>query len=236
LQKGDPVTEGKNPTPSQSSPIQADVSPEGQVGTHLTSRRRLIKLGGVAAPVALTLTSRPVMAWHCNTTSAWGSAQINPNQSTTARNLHNQLVDETWTIANWKDNTTRAGLGMSWASLGNAFGVAIQTTNASGANYYKNLTAAWLFAAVGLPTGLAGTDKLWDKICDGSQWQKYMIVARMNTLLIANVKSCLTSSTHVDQLKLMATGTYSPSNLGGMVWNQAMIMQYLEHNWIVRAA
>ena len=63
-----------------------------------------------------------------------------------------------------------------------------------------------------------------------------MIVARMNTILIANVKSCLTSSTLVDQLKLMATGSYEPSNLGGVVWNQAMIMQYLEQNWIVRAA
>jgi hypothetical protein len=229
------VSEGKNPISSDSIPNQVVVSSEGQADQHLTSRRRLIKLGGVAAPVALTLTSRPVMAWHCNTTSAWGSAQINPNQSTTARNLHNQLVDETWTIANWKDNTTRAGLPMPWTSLGNARGVAIQTTNPSGANYYKNLTAAWLFSSVGLPTGVAGTDKLWDKICNGSQWQKYMIVARMNTILVANVKSCLTSSTHVDQLRLMSTGSYSPSNLGGVVWNQAMIMQYLEANYIVRA-
>jgi hypothetical protein len=61
-------------------------------------------------------------------------------------------------------------------------------------------------------------------------------VARMNTILVPNVKSCLTSSTYEDQLKLMATGTYSPSNLGGVVWNQTMIMQYLEQNWIVRAA
>ncbi len=230
------MTEGKKSIPSESSPVQAVVSPEGQADKCLTSRRRLIKLGGVAAPVALTLTSRPVMAWHCNTTSAWGSAQISPNQSTTARNANNQLVNETWTIANWKDNTTRAGLALPWISLGQAFGIAVQTSNVSGANYYKNLTAGWLFASVGLPTGLASTDKLWDKICNGSQWQKYMIVARMNTILIANVKSCLTSSTHVDQLKLMATGTYSPSNLGGVVWNQTMIMQYLEQNWIVRAA
>ncbi len=202
----------------------------------LTSRRRLIKLGGAAAPVALTLTSRPVMAWHCNTTSAWGSAQINPNASTTARNRNNELVNETWTIENWKNNTTRAGLPMPWTSLGAARGVAIQTANPSGPNYYKNLTAGWLFASVGLPTGLGTNDKLWDKICNGSQWQKYMIVARMNTTLVANVKSCLTSSTHVDQLRLMATGTYAPSNLGGVVWNQAMIIQYLEQNWIVRAA
>jgi hypothetical protein len=230
------VTEGKKTIPSESSPSEVVVAPEAVADKLLASRRRLLKLSGVAAPVALTLTSRPVMAWHCNTTSAWGSAQINPNQSTSARNTNNQLGNETWTIANWKDNTTRVGLGMPWTSLGNAFGVAIHTSNPSSANYYKNLTAAWLFASVGLPSGLVGTDKLWDKICNGSQWQKYMIVARMNTILIANVKSCLTSSNHADQLKLMATGTYSPSNLGGVVWDQAMIMQYLEQNWIVRAA
>lgn len=228
--------EDKTASPSEPRKAEVPMSSSATSGSALTSRRRLIKLGGVAAPVALTLTSRPVMAWHCNTTSAWGSAQINPNQSTTARNKKNELVDETWTIENWKHNTTRAGLPMPWTSLGNARGVVIQTSNPSGANYYKNLTAAWLFSSVGLPTGVSGTDKLWDKICNGSQWQKYMIVARMNTILIANVKSCLTSSTHVDQLKLMATGTYSPSNLGGVVWNQAMIIQYLEQNWIVRAA
>jgi hypothetical protein len=199
------------------------------------SRRRLIKLGAAAAPVALTLTSRPVMAWHCNTTSAWGSAQINPNQSTTARNSANQLVDETWTIENWKNNQSRAGLGLPWTQLGLALGIALQTSNPSGANYYKNVTAAQLFAAYGLPTGLSGTDKLWDKISNGSQWQKYMIVARLNTLLVTNVKTCLSSS-NADQLKLMATGSYTPSNLGGVVWNQAQIMQYLEENWIVRAA
>ncbi|MFY8044421.1 MAG: hypothetical protein ACOVOD_16000 [Rhodoferax sp.] len=230
------MTEGKKTIPSESSPIEAVIAPEGQADKHLTSRRRLIKLGGVAAPVALTLTSRPVMAWHCNTTSAWGSAQINPNASTTARNKKNELVDETWTIENWKHNTTRAGLPSPWTALGQSFNVNIQTSNPSGANYYKNFTAAWLFASVGLPTGIGAHDKLWDKICNGSQWQKYMIVARMNTRLITNVKSCLTSSTHVDQLRLMATGTYSPSNLGGVVWNQAMIIQYLEQNWIVRAA
>jgi hypothetical protein len=230
------VSEGKKTFSSEPISTQTVVSAEVQAANRLTSRRRLIKLGGIAAPVALTLTSRPVMAWHCNTTSAWGSAQINPNQSTTARNALNQLIDETWTIENWKHNSTRAGLALPWTSLGQAFGVAIQTTNPSGANYYKNLTASWLFASVGLPVGLGANDKLWEKICNGSQWQKYMIVARMNTKLIVNVKSCMTSSTHVDQLRLMATGTYSPSNLGGVVWNQTMIMQYLEHNWIVRAA
>ncbi len=230
------MTEGEKSIPSESSPVQAVISPEGQADKRLTSRRRLIKLGGAAAPLALTLTSRPVMASYCNTTSAWGSAQINPNQSTTARNVNNQLVNDTWTIANWKDNTTRAGLALPWASLAQAFGRPIQTANPNGANYYKDLTAAWLFASVGLPAGLAANDKLWDKIANGSQWQQYMIVARMNTILIPNVKSCLASSTQVDQLKLMATGSYEPSNLGGVVWNQAMIMQYLEQNWIVRAA
>ena len=199
-----------------------------------SGRRRLIKLGGLAAPVALTLNSRPVMAWHCNTTSAWGSAQINPNQSTTARNLANQQINETWTIANWKNNTSRAGLGLPWRALGLSFGLPIQTTEPSKPHYYKNLTVGWLFAHVGaIPAGLSSGDKLWEKINGGSQWQKYMIVARLNTRLINNVQSCLTSSTRVDQLKLMSTGTFAPDNLTGVVWNQSMIIQYLNANYIV---
>ena len=199
-----------------------------------TSRRRLIKLGSFAAPVALTLTSRPVMAWHCNTTSAWGSAQINPNQSTNARNLATRQIDETWTIANWKNNTSRAGLGLPWRALGLSFGLPIQTADPSKPHYYKNLTVGWLFAHVGsIPAGLSTNDKLWEKISQGSQWQKYMIVARLNTRLIDNVESCLTSSTRADQLKLMSTGTFVPDNLTGIVWNRSMIMQYLNANYIV---
>jgi hypothetical protein len=49
-------------------------------------RRRLLKVGATGASVALTLTSRPARAWHCNSTSAWGSAQLAPTTSTTARN------------------------------------------------------------------------------------------------------------------------------------------------------
>jgi hypothetical protein len=229
------VTEGKKTIPSESSPIEAVIAPEGQADKHLTSRRRLIKLGGVAAPVALTLTSRPVMAWHCNTTSAWGSAQINPNLSTNARNDKNKIVDNTWTISNWVNNHQGVGPGLPWVELGVRY--KIDATTLSSKHHFTKLTVKWLFTKTNFPTPPAlngqGTAKLIDVLNGGDKWSKFMVVARLNAALVLNAATCMKSSTGVDQLSLMAQGSYTPSNLGGVVWDQAMIMEYLEKNYIV---
>ncbi|MDE2298344.1 MAG: hypothetical protein KGK18_09270, partial [Burkholderiales bacterium] len=71
----------------------ADEAAPSIADTSFARRRRLLKLGATSVPVTLTLTSRPVLAWHCNTTSAWGSAQMMPNNSTTLRNTATQLAD-----------------------------------------------------------------------------------------------------------------------------------------------
>ena len=51
----------------------------GQELKKAASRRRLLKTGVSVAPIVLTLASRPVLAWHCKSTSAWGSEQLNAN-------------------------------------------------------------------------------------------------------------------------------------------------------------
>ncbi|CAN5755176.1 hypothetical protein BH11PSE8_BH11PSE8_07310 [soil metagenome] len=187
-------------------------------------RRRLLKLGASGVPVALTVASRPVLAWSCNTTSAWGSAQMMPNASTTARNGKTKLPDETWTITNWKNNSSRSTLAVPWTQF-------LNYKNSSVAFKSQLLTA--LYGASGpFPNGTYSTDKIYDVIC-GSRgtFAQYMIVAKLNSVLITNVASCLKSN-GVDQLSKMQGGNYAPPN-GGSIWSSTMIQDYLAGNYIV---
>ena len=186
-------------------------------------RRRLLKVGATGASVALTLTSRPARAWHCNSTSAWGSAQLAPTTSTTARNTSQELSDECWTITEWVNNTSHVTLGQPWPHLG--------CTNNGQINTY---TVGTLYAPYGgIPAGLTTTNSLMNKLKYGTQFQKYMLVARLNAKFVSNVQTCLRSNL-TDQLPLMASGTYSPPNLPGVVWDQAQIIQYLSSNYLVQ--
>ena len=63
-------------------------------------RRMLLKSIGTGSAVVASLASRPAYAWHCQSPSAWGSAQINPNTSLKNNPGHTSYVDETWTISN----------------------------------------------------------------------------------------------------------------------------------------
>ncbi|CAN5167459.1 hypothetical protein BH11PSE9_BH11PSE9_24770 [soil metagenome] len=185
-------------------------------------RRRLLKLGASGVPVALTVASRPVLAWNCNTTSAWGSAQMMPNASTTARNGKTKLPDETWTITNWKNNTSRSTLTQPWPKF-----LAYVNSSAS----FKSLLVSALYGNQ-LPSGIMVGDKIYDVICGSrSTFPQYMIVAKLNSVLIPNVASCLKSN-GADQLSKMQGGSYTPPN-GGSAWSPAMIQDYLAGNYIV---
>lgn len=187
-------------------------------------RRRLLKLGATGVPVALTVASRPVLAWSCNTTSAWGSAQMMPNASTAARNTATKLADETWTITNWKNNTTRSTLSSPWTRF-----LTYKNSSAS----FKSLLVTALYGASGpFPNGVYSTDKIYDVICASrGTFAQYMIVAKLNSLLITNVSSCLKSN-GVDQLPRMQGGSYLPPN-GGSAWSSSVIQDYLAANSIV---
>lgn len=197
--------------------IEAGLAPQG------LKRRRLLKVGASGASVALTLTSRPARAWHCNSTSAWGSAQLAPTTSTTARNTSHELGDECWTISEWVYNRSHGSLGQPWPRLG--------CNTSTQINKY---TVGTLYKPYGgIPTGLTSSNLLMNKLKYGTQFQKYMLVARLNAKFITSVQTCL-SNNLTDQLPLMASGTYSPPNLPGVVWNEADIIQYLSSNWMVQ--
>lgn len=219
------MSEGEKTTTQNPSSVTA--APAASAVDRFVSRRRLIKAGALSAPVALTLASQPVIATTCSTTSAWGSTQINPTASTTARHASAQQTINVPTISGWKNGTT------PWTQLG----IAVDITNVNASNYYKKLTFTQLFGGnLGL-AGIVGTDKVYDKILTSPtrNWATYMIVARLNFKLESKVRTCLSDSKQVDQLALMATGSYTPSNLLlAQPWLQTQIMDYLEANYIVR--
>lgn len=196
------------------------------------SRRRLIKLGVTTAPIILTLASRPVLAWHCKSPSAWGSEQMNP---ATSHAPHDSYTNETWTIYDWKTNNSRNGLGKPWARFGFADGE------------FKSVTLLILQTMKSVPLTLpSGVDPahsvyqgLSGKKPDGttspyiwSNFAKYLIVAQLNRhLLAAGVwdPQCVTQS----ELSAMATRTYPA---GSTPWTEIQIITYLTNNWIARAS
>lgn len=201
-----------------------------------SARRRLLKKGVAVAPVVLTLASRPVLAWHCKSPSAWGSEQLNPNTSLAGNDGHKSWADETWSITNWIKNTNYNSFGQPWAKLYAKYpGI---KSNTGAAFDYTKVTVAKLFGNVpglGRPSGLSDSATVKTVLSSGGEFQKYIIVAQLNYVLLAPLASpndldrCITLA----ELKKMASGSYSPPNVD-VVWNQTDIKNYLYNNWIVR--
>lgn len=204
-----------------------------------TSRRRLLKLGTAAVPVVATLASRPALAWHCKSPSAWGSEIINPNTSLKTTAGHQSYQDETWYITNWRDNVARSSAGYGaapWAVLQSRYTrIKDASTTTSGKFDYTKVTMAKLMLAIpGLRCTASPSTLVKTILTNGSELQKSTLVAQLNYILLSplalnQLESCLKP----DALQKMASGTYTPSGLG-QTWNSAKIKTYLYENWIAR--
>lgn len=202
------------------------------------SRRRLFRQG--ASVVAVTLASRPVLAWHCQSPSAWGSEQINPKTSQKANDGHKTYPDETWTISNWVDNTSRNNFGNPWKKLKESYpSLYDASTKTNGKFDYTKVTVAKLFSSVpgmGRPGGLSDNAKVKEVLSIGSDLQKYTIVAQLNFILLAplgapnDLDKCVT----LKDLSEMASGSYSPLDDSKVIWGPLEIKRYLYNNYIVR--
>lgn len=201
------------------------------------SRRRLIKLGTSAVPVIATLASRPALAWHCQSPSAWGSELLNPTTSLKTNAGHQQYPDETWYISNWKDNVARSATGTSskpWNKLKSKFpSIYDSTTSTNGVFDYTKVTIAKLNTVTGVHVaGANGALTVKTVLGSGTDLQKSTIVAQLNYILLSpysanEIEMCL----KLDEIKQMAAGTYTTS---GETWDAAKVKQYLFNNWIAR--
>lgn len=180
------------------------------------SRRRLLKQGTRIAPVLLTLASRPVLALHCKSPSAWGSEQLNPATSLAANQGHAAYADETWTINNWRTNTARAGLGQPWQRLG------------LGNNWSQvKLKKLEEKKGVVIPAGVDKHMTVVSFLAAGSGFHQTVVVAQLNSMLLSPLGNCIT----LPEIKQMARGTFSPPNVS-VVWGPSEIVDYLRNNWI----
>lgn len=235
-----------NPTMSTRNEhdMQTDATASSEHGVaaeaHLAAmqrRRRFMKIGASAVPVSLTLGSRPVMAWHCNTTSAWGSAiLLNGGASVKARAEAKRLQGtECWYLANWvSDNCNGTSLTVKpWSAAGKlAFG----SPNNTSSYTKRNLKISNIF-----PQGLVGVNSgdtvmsVLTRLAPGSDYRAYLIAARLNALYAPNkdVAKC-TISNGVDMTQQMAklgAGAFKPSNASAP-WTADNIKQYLTANWL----
>lgn len=203
------------------------------------ARRRLLKLGTVSVPVVATLASRPALAWHCKSPSAWGSEIINPNTSLKTNAGHQSYPDETWYISNWRDNVARSSAGFTakpWEVLYAKFpSIKDPSTSTSGQFDYKKVTVGKLKSVIaGFASTANSNDNVVAVLTSGSDLPRSTIVAQLNYILLSplaanQMESCLSPQA----LQAMAKGNYSPQG-SGQTWSASQIKTYLYNNYIAR--
>jgi hypothetical protein len=188
-------------------------------------RRRFIKLGAGAVPVAMTLASRPVMATNCITASAWGSVQGLAGTSQYNRALSKKIVvSGAYSASQWGATPACAG----WTALGCASSTARTSYTVSQVLNGTGLTST---------ASLTGSLKVWDilKTNSGySEYQRTILAAWMNWRISTTAKSCLSSTTDgtVNRLKELGSIGSAGQRLWGKLWYQADAVTYLKSNYL----
>lgn len=204
------------------------------------SKRRFIRAGAATVPVLATLTSRPAHAWACKSPSAWGSTKANPNTSHKNNAGHRKYSDETWTCANWRDNSGRTAIGISgkpWDKLQSTYPSIVNSqTTTKGKFDYTKVTVGVLRSVVGIqvPTGCSTSANCRTTIGNGG-FVGCCIAAQLNFILLApnaanDIEKCLTLS----ELKAMSRLAYPSSSSAR--WSSQMVLSYLNENWIIRVS
>lgn len=227
--------------PTRDAPALVDVSAQALASAR---RRSFLKIGSGVVPVALTLSSRPVMATQCLTASAWGSYQgmsVNNSQYTRLQNKSVTLTG-TYTLGTWcgysgVDAKTGTPTCSGWASA---------TLGCTTADKVKAYTVGTLCSGVTTPSGLVSNDKVWDVLTGKnpstgvaySSFQKSMVCAWLNYKVQTGttVSKCVTDTTRgVNQLNVLS-GISSAGGTGpdGKQWTQDRVITYLYSNWLAR--
>ena len=202
----------------------------GAVDAKFARRRRLLKIGASGVPVAMTLTSRSVLAaGTCTTTSAWGSTQLMNTASVVAH--HHSFTITTSSLATWQAATGTA-LG-PFATLYSAKTFSFT----SALNLFNGLTVNQLFDGAA-PTAWSnalktGTVKnaIKSTATTSTSFQRMIIVAALN-VQSSTTSNKVSSCTTIAELKVMGKastdGPYTTAN--GLVL--ATVLPYLAANFL----
>lgn len=213
---------------------QPSAAPTPVAGAVVSQRRRRFIQAGVV-PVGLTLASRPVMAWHCNTTSAWGSAVLRNGGASVKARAELAEIDNTecWYISDWIKNSTRPQVRNSatpWSCAAKKW-----YSGKSDTWVQNNLPVSKVF-----PSGLKGVSPSANVFTlikkDAPDFAAIMLAARLNTLLANTPVSSCTISNGTDMLPQMASlgpNVFKPANSTGAAWTAKDMNDYLKANWLI---
>lgn len=192
----------------------------------MPSRRRLIKVGTTAVPVVATLASRPALAWHCQSPSAWGSQALNPNTSHKTNAGHQSYQDETWYVANWKDNSARKSV-KPWDAFFSKHGAVNPSRDPTKVTFGNLSTLGYQ-----VPAGFSSGDKVMAKLTNSSDFKSSVLVAQLNFQCTPSQwQSEMTSCVTFDDLKRMALRS---APYDSAFWSQENIRVYLYNNYLAR--
>lgn len=203
------------------------------------SRRRLLRIGSRAAPIALTLAARPSFACHCVAPSAWGSvvatAAVNGETGKLAnepRNIqqlsgsivrHHSVDFSVWQAYDWRNNSA------PWDKLALAWGA----TGTNRINRVKNARVGDVVSKLGLilPASLTASTTTWNAV-NSNGAAVAMLVAQFNLKLRPEAfpEQCNRDNLLSD-IKRMVQGTYPG---GTDNWTPTEVHTYLNSNWIAR--
>lgn len=219
-----------DPQPTPQAPAFVDAAAQQLASAR---RRSFIKMGSGIVPVAMTLSSRPVMATNCMTASAWGSTMGGTvtNTSSYARaSAKSTLISGAYTLASWKGvNTAGSPNCAGWAS--------VPCTTTSAVQSYTLQTLCG-----GGTAGLAANTKVWDVLVTTttdvtSKYRRAMCVAWLNFKVSSSVSVCVKDparSTYNALTILGAIGAAGGTGPDGKVWSQQNVIDYLSANYISR--
>jgi hypothetical protein len=172
------------------------------------ARRRLLKAGVSAAPVVLTLVSRPVLAWHCKPPSAYASANLSQRVQRTWTDDGTKTIYEWVQYSPWPSPYVKSGYWNGWQ---------------------------WLNATTMAGAGLGSSgETMLSRLQQGSSLEKHVIAALLNIAYGKVPGDCLTVSELQKMFIYGQNGTYVPPNSPGIKWGSTEIVQYLYDNWVVR--
>lgn len=176
----------------------------------LYTRRRLLKAGVSAAPIVLTLASRPVLAWHCKPPSAFASANLSHRTQQQWPDENTKYISDWINASSWPSPYVKTDIKGRWGQV---------------------ITPATTMVGAGLGSSTA---TMLSRLQGGSNLEKYTVAALLNIASGTVPGDCLTPTELKKMFNEGQSGNYSPPDSPGIMWGPTQIVAYLYDNWIVR--
>lgn len=232
-----------DPQPMPEAPASVDAA-AAQPGS--ARRRRFIKMGAGVIPVALTLSSRPVLATSqgkCFSASAWGSVQtlVNTTASQYVRKANVAPTVSCFTLSEWC-----GGYNATTPTNSKPTCQGWQATSISCANLYLSTVRSYTVGkACGISSGTCGgmsySKPAWDILNASSGYsapQKALLVAWLNYRISATTKTdvCVIDTFSTNQLSTLSNIVAAGGGTGpdGKWWTPTNVQTYLHDNFIGR--